>query len=122
MRLKAVLLRQTRAIVADGHGQEVELNVRITHTGAAADESAALEVIARAKTAFRHDPPHTDQRAPPRTHVAVERHGLFGCDLEIELQMILQILPDPRHIPHERNTEISELFGWSDTRELQKLR
>src|ERR1017187_6199306 len=47
--LEAVLRRLVRAVVADGHGQKVILDVRILKPGATADKTAGFKVIGGAE-------------------------------------------------------------------------
>src|ERR1700733_9301910 len=64
MRLEAVLARQCRAVIGDGHRQEMELNVGEANAGARTDKTAGPEMIGSAEAASAHEPFSADQRAP----------------------------------------------------------
>ena len=64
MSLEAVLASQRRAVVGDGHRQEMELNVWIVNAGARADKAASLKMIGGAETTPAHEPFGPDDRAP----------------------------------------------------------
>ena len=122
MGLEAVLLRQRGPVVAHGHGQEVILDVRVANAGAAADEAAGLEVVARSESIPGEQPAHADEGLAKRARVGIEGDGLRGGHLEIELQMILKVLADARQVVDHRDAVARELRGRPDARELQQLR
>src|SRR5277367_6177917 len=91
MRLEAVLFRQGRAVIGDGHRQEMELNVRVANAGARTDEAAGLEMIGGAEAAFADKPFSADKRALDETRMRKERDRLLGGDLKSKFEMVLQV-------------------------------
>src|SRR3984885_9689664 len=81
--------RAGEAIVAHRQRQEMELDVRVAHTGAAADEAAGLEVIAAAEPAAGQQPAGADQRPAPRRHLPIEGHRFAARHLEVGIERIL---------------------------------
>jgi hypothetical protein len=99
MRLKAVLLRERRAVVGHRHRQEMILDVGIGDARAAADEAAGLEMIGGAEAVLAQQP--AQRRSAPsasRIDRGVQRDRLLAGHLKIEFQMILQILADARQV------------------------
>ena len=83
MRLEAMLSRQRRAVIGDGHRQEMELNVGITNAGARADEAPGLEMIGGAEAAARaQSHSAADKSAPEEASMRKERDRLLGGDLQ----------------------------------------
>ena len=66
MCLEAVPVRQRLAVIADGKRQEMILDVGPLGAGAAADEAAALEMVARAEAVAQQQPARPDQRLDKR--------------------------------------------------------
>src|SRR6185312_6928221 len=100
---------------------EMELNVVITDARTAADETAGLEVIARAETVLRHNPAHPDQRLPPWPHVRVKGDRLLARHLEVKLEVILQVLTYAREVMHHGDSVPRELGGRSNAGKFQQL-
>src|SRR5258708_10244921 len=99
----------------------MKLDVRVAHAGAAADEAAGLEVVAGAEAVMPQQPAHADQRTAQERDLRVERDRLAGCDLEVELEVILEILTHAAQLVHERQAEGSELRRRSDAGQLKQL-
>src|SRR5271155_2891590 len=109
MRLKSVLLRQRRPVVGDRHRQKMELDVGIADAGATSDEASGLEMVRCAKSPPAHEPLQPDEPSRDKTCVSVKRDRLFRGDLEIELEMVLKVLADPRPVGDDVGPERSEL-------------
>src|SRR5215207_4666001 len=122
MGLEAMLGRHRATVVADCHRKEMELDVRVGNSRARADEAAALEVVGRPETVAAHQPAHADQRFGDGAEGGIERDGLSRGDLEVELEMILQVLADPRKVVHGLDAEGPQLISRADPGELQELR
>ncbi len=122
MGLKAVLLRERRAVVGHRHGQEVILDVRIGDARAAADEPAGLEMIGRPQAILAQQPACADQRAIPPVDRGVQGDRLLARHLEIKLQVILQVLADARQIVHHLDAERAQLRRRPHSGQLQQLR
>jgi hypothetical protein len=60
--LKAVALESGFAVVADGGGQKVVLNIGPAYAGLGANEPAALEVVGGAEALFRQQPAGAEAR------------------------------------------------------------
>ncbi len=122
MGLKAVFPGQRRAVIGDRHRQEMELDVGIAHARARADEAAGLEMIGGAETAPAGQPVQPDEAARDEAGVAVERDRLLRGDLEIELEMVLQVLADPRTVGDDVDPEAPQLRRRADAGKFQELR
>ncbi len=83
----------------------MELDVRIAHAGARADEAAGLEMIGGAEAAPARKPVKADPGARNEARAAVERDRLLRGDLEIELEMVLQVLADARPVGDDVDPE-----------------
>src|SRR5207244_11120013 len=120
--LDAGLAGERRAVVAHRERQEMELDVRVAHASAAADEAAGLEVVARAEAVLGEDPAHANEGPAQERHLRVERDRLAASDLEIELEVILQVLAHSGQVGDYVDAESRELTGRPDARELEQLR
>ena len=100
----------------------MELDVGIADAGARADEAAGLEMVGRAEPSPAREPLKPDQSARDKTGVAVERDRLFRGHLEIELEMVLKVLADPRPVGDDVDSEGPQLRGRTDAGQLQELR
>src|SRR5581483_1469806 len=120
--LEPMLASERRAVIVHGHGQEVELNVRIIDARATADETTGLEVVGRAQTLLGENPTGADERLAERRHFRKERDGLLAGHLEIELQVILEVFTHPRQVVHYTDPEVGQLRARTHARELQELR
>src|SRR4029077_10310866 len=121
VRLKAVLARECRAVIIHRQRQEMKLDVRVAHPGAAADEAAGLEVIAGAEAVLGEEPARADERAAHDRYLRIKRDGLAAGDLEVELQMILQVLAHTRQFAHHADAVGGELAFRADAGEHQQL-
>ncbi len=122
MRLETMPVRHRAAVIGDGERQEMELNVGIGDAGAAADETAALEMVGRAKPVLAQQPARADRELRQRVHRGIERDRLGAFHLEIEFEMVLQIFADPGQIMDHIDTVRPKLRRRSDSGELEQLR
>ena len=99
----------------------MKLDVRVAHAGAAADEAAALEVIAGAEAVPGEEPARADERAAHQRNLRVKRDGLAAGDLKVELQVILQVLAHTRQLAHHVDAVGGELVSRADARQHQQL-
>ena len=86
------------AVIANGGGQEVILQVGIFDAGAGADEAAAFEMIGGAESGLEQQPFKPDHALGDQIHLAVERDRLRAGHLKKYFQMVMEILPDARQI------------------------
>ncbi len=89
--LEAVDLDRVAAVVVDGHGQEVVLDVGPVERVRGADETARLKVVGGTDAAVEEQPLCADGGLVPpfqRTH---HRHGLQAFVLLVDLEVVLQV-------------------------------
>ncbi len=98
----------------------MKLDVGITDAGPTADEPAGPRSGWSIPVRPRQEPTRPDERLADRRHVREQRDRLFAGDLKVELEMVLEILADPRQLVDERDAMVRELRGRPDTRELQQ--
>ena len=122
MRLEAVLFGQRRAVIGDGHRQEMELNVGIANAGARADEAAGLEMIGGAEAAPAHEPFSADKRALDEASMRKERDRLLGGDLKSEFEMVLQVFANAGPVGDDVDPERAQFRRRPHARQLQQLR
>ena len=122
VRLEAVHLDRVRAVVVDRNRQEVILDVRPQIVVARADETARLEVVARAEAGAIQHPFEADLRLVPPLERRVQRDRLLALVLDIHLQVILQVLADTGQVEHDGNVEFLQPRTGADARALQQLR
>ena len=114
MCLKPVAPCQRLAIIGHCEWQEVVLQIRIVHTGAAAHEATGLEMVGGTRPIMAQQPPHGDPRLGWWAHRRIERDRLATLHLEIEFQMVLQVLAHARQLPHHPDAQRAQLLGWPD--------
>src|SRR6266404_8907243 len=100
----------------------MKLDVRVAHAGAAADEAAALEMIAGAEAILGEQPARADERAAYERYLRIQGDGLAAGDLKVELQVILQVLAHARQRAHHVDAVGGELMLRADARQHQQLR
>ncbi len=122
MRLEAVLARQRRAVIGDGHRQEMELNVGIANAGARADEAAGLEMIGGAEAPSAHKPLGADEGAPEEAGMRKERDRLLGGDLKSEFEMVLQVFANAGPVGNDVDPKRAQFPRRPHARQLQQLR
>jgi len=92
----------------------VELDVGVAHAGAAADETAGLEVVARPQAVVGHEPAQPDEGLAQRRGLPVERYRFAAGHLKVELQMILKVLSHAKTFMHERDAVLRKLARRAD--------
>ena len=121
MDLVAVPLRRG-AVVADRERQEVEHQVRVGDLVIAADETARLEVVGRARAAAAQQPLEPDQRAVAPLHRRRHRDRLLGRVLDVDLEVVLEVRADTGQVGDDVDPELPQILGVADAGELQQLR
>ena len=122
MGLEAVLVSQRAPVVADGHRQEVVLDVRKLDTRSTANEAAGLEVICRPQAVLEQQPARADRQFGQWLDGGVERYRLLAGHLEIELKVILQVLAHTRSIGNDFDTVFAQFGRGTNAGQLQQLR
>ena len=122
MGLEAVEAGRRTAVVADRHGQEVVLQVRVLHTGLAADKTARFKMVGRPQARALEHPLQADLHLGQRVHRAVERDGLFAGVLHIGFQVVLQVLTYAAQRGHHADAQPAQGIGVANAGELQQLR
>jgi len=120
MDLVAVAVARRRAVVADGQRQEVEHEVGVGHVRVGADEAAALEVVGGSGPP-PGQPLHADPGPAPQAQGRLHRHRPAGGVLDVHLEMILEVLADPRQVGHHRDVQRLQEAGRPHPGELEQL-
>ena len=120
--LVAVAGRRGAAVVAHGDGQEVEHQVGVALVVVAAREAAALEVVGRARAAAQEQPLRADRQHVALLDVLLHRHRLRAGVLDVDLEVVLQVLPDAGQVGADVDAEPAQLVGVADAGQLQQLR
>jgi hypothetical protein len=120
--LVAVIAGRGRAVVADGDGKEMEHEVRVGHLLVAAHEAAGFKMVGGSVSFPQKEPLGADAGAVAPLEGGRDGHGLGAGVLDIDLQMILEVLPHPRNVCDHVDSEGAELGGIADAGELQELR
>ena len=120
--LEAVLLYRVAAVVVNRHRQEVVLDVRPFELGTRTNETAGLELVARADTLAEEQPLGADQRLVVHLQRGVERDRLFAGVLQVHLQVVLQVGADARKLVNDRDAEFAQQRPRAHARALQDLR
>ncbi len=122
MHLVPVLGVRLLAVVAHGHRQEMEHQVRVGHILVGADEPAALEVVRGSRALASQQPLQADERIAPQVQVGLHGHRLGAGVLDVDLQVVLQVLADAGKVDHGVDSEGVEVPGFAYAGELQQLR
>ncbi len=120
--LEAMGLHCALAVVADGDGQEVVLQVGPGLRVVGADEGARLELVAGADAAAEQQPLGADLRLVEPLQRRVESDRLLALVLDVHLQMVLQVLADPGQLVHHGDVELAQVRRIADARAQQDLR
>ena len=108
-------------VVADRHRQEVVHEVGVGHVLVGADEAAALEVVGGPGPAAAQQPRRAHPRAVAPLQRRRHRHRLLGAVLDVDLEVVLEVLADRRHVLHHVDAERLQLRGPPHARELEQL-
>ena len=100
----------------------MELDIGVADTGGRAQEGRRFELVRRAEPALGKEPLRPDQRLAPEVVVPVERDRLQAGLLEIDLQMILQVLPHARTVGDNVDAVFGQMRGRADARQHQQFR
>ncbi len=122
VRLEAVLVDLLPAVVGDRDRQEVVLQVRVLHAGAAADEAAGLEVIGRAEARPEQQPFDADGALGDEVLRRMERDRLRARVLHVGFDVVLQVRADAGNVRHRRDAELLQRVGVADAGQHQDLR
>ena len=123
MDLVAVPGRAGAPVVADRQRQEVEHEVRVGDLVVGPGEPAALEVVGRARPAPQEEPLRPDERPPPQLRRRrLHRHRLERLVLDVDLEVVLQVRPDPGQVGDDRDAEGAEIVGPPHPGQLEELR
>ena len=122
MDLKTVTLKGDTAIITDGGGHKMVLQIGPFDAGLGANKGASLEMVGGAQAVFKQHPLKADQGLIERVQFAIEGNFLTAAILEIKLKMILQVFTDARQVVLNCDTGLIQYRGRSDTRYLQQLR
>ena len=119
--LVAVAAGGRRAVVADGHGQEVEHEIGIGHFVIAANETARLEVVGRGRALVQEKPLEADPRLVVPAQRGEDRDRLGAGVLDVDLQMILHILAHAGQVLDHGNVQRLQVGGRAHAGQLQQL-
>src|SRR5438094_400393 len=92
--------------------------VRVRDVVVAPGEPASLEVVRRPRTPLEQEPLQTDPRPVPPAEVRRDRDGLGARVLDVDLQVILEVLADARHVLHDVDPERLQVVRVADPRPL----
>ena len=109
------------AVVGDGPGQEVELDVRVLHAGAAADVAVGFKLVGGAQAPFQEQPVGTDPGFRQGSEPAVQGDLLRALLLHPDFQMILQVLAHAGQIVHHFDAVFLKVVRRTDAGQHQQL-
>ena len=90
--------------------------------GAAADEAAGLEMVARRRAALVQEPLQAGQVLARRARFLGQGHRLLAGVLDDDVGMIAEIGADARQVALHRDAQPAQQIGRADAGELQQLR
>ncbi|VTR66341.1 conserved hypothetical protein [Desulfosarcina cetonica] len=120
--LVAVSPMGRRAVVADGHRQEVELDVGIGHPVVATDEAAGLEMVGGRLAGAAEQPFETDPRLVVPLERRIHADRLFAGILHVQLEVVLQVAAHPGKILDNTDAKGIKMVGRPHPGKLQQLR
>ena len=119
--LVAVSLGRHAAVVPDRDRKEVEHQVRVVDVVVAPHEAAALEVVGGPETAAVEQPLVADLRSGAELEARRDRDRLLRRVLDVDLEVVLEVLPHARHVGDDADAEGAQVVGVADSGELQEL-
>ena len=122
MGLKTMALYGRRSVVANGHGNEMVLQIGVFNARITADKSTGLHVVGRAQAAAIEHPLHANTEFGQRTHRRVQGYGLLAAHLHIGFHMVLQIFTDTAQGDGNWQVQRFKQARVPNARELQELR
>ncbi len=120
--LIAVALGRGRAVVPDRDRQEVEHQVGVVDVLVAAREPAALEVVGGTEATAVEQPLVGDPGPFAPLETGRDRDRLLRGVLDIDLEVVLQVLPHPGRVVDHVDAESTEQRLVADTGQLEQLR
>ena len=100
----------------------MELDVGKLDPRRRAHEGRDLELVGGAEPALQKQPLRPDQKLRRPVEVAVEGDRLAAAHLDVELQVVLQVRPDPGAVGDHRDPVLGEVRRRPDARQHQELR
>ena len=109
------------AVVAHGDRQEVVHQVGVLDLVVAAHEAARLEVVGGAGTRLAQQPLEPHLRPVLHVEVGRHRHGLGARVLDVDLEVVLQVLPHAGQVVHDVDPDRPKVAGGPHAGELEQL-
>ena len=122
MHLEAMALGGRLAVVADGDGKEVILDVGLLDAGRRAKEGAGLELVGGTEPGLEQHPLRARHPLPEPRKPGIEGDRLQADLLEIELHVILKVGADARAVGLDLDAHVLQVLGRADARQHQELR
>jgi hypothetical protein len=116
MDLKTVAAVRRPAVIAQGGGQEVKLDIGPFQTRAGADEGTGFEMVGAAQTGFRQIPAGADEELGEPAQMAIQGDGPEAFELQADLQVVGQIGADARQVVELGYARRRQNVPWPDTR------
>ena len=117
-----MVAQEVVAALGDGDGKAVELNVGKPDSGCAANEGAALEVVAGEEPIAAQRPAQHRQGPGRERQTAGKGHRPPAGHLHAADLMVLQVAPDTRQLLAHLDTVRAQMIRGADPREHQELR
>ena len=108
-------------MVNDLGGEEVELDVGVSHPRVTPDEAPGLQVGGGGRAGPVEEPLEAHLDHPQALLFAVESHRLGAALDDVELQVVLQVAADTREVVERLDTNTSQLVTVPHTRQQQQL-
>lgn len=122
MRLEPMALRRRLAVIADGDGQEMILDIGLLDARRRAQEGAGFELVGSAEAGFEEHPLRADNPLHVPGQPGVERDRLQAGLLEIEFHMVLQVGADARPVVFHLYAHLLQMLPGADAGEHQQFR
>jgi hypothetical protein len=99
----------------------MEHQVRVPDLVVAPDEAATLEVVRRPGTAAQEQPLEADPWLAPVGERGLHRNRFRAAVLDVDLEMVLKVLADARHVDEGRDADSGEFRRVADAAQLEDL-
>ena len=121
MGLECLLRRRKAPVVPDLGRDKVVLEVGVSEVRTAADEAARLDITRAGGTGPVKEPLEACLDHPEPKLLFVKADGLSAGLDNVDIQMILEVLPNPGEMVDRLHSNLAKVIRVADTRQHQKL-